>query len=224
MHINRLAKRIVGVERIKVRGIAIDGAGALVIDAEPYRARSCRCGKCGREAPRYDAGRGVRLWRCCDVGGMKAYVRSEAFRVSCPECGIVAREVPWAAHGSRFSYAFEDTCCWCALSMSKVACQNPRARAGPWHDRPGTQWGADGPRRASMRRGRRPRWQAAGRPKGFFSSQEKRPCECTGRNRSLVLLGYGPCALSLDSVRRMVASSPQTTDWRGLGDSAVVVR
>ena len=144
--------------------------------------------------------------------------------VSCPECGIVAREVPWAAHGSRFSYAFEDTCCWCALSMSKVACQNPRARAGPWHDRPGTQWGADGPRRASMRRGRRPRWQAAGRPKGFFSSQEKRPCECTGRNRSLVLLGYGPCALSLDSVRRMVASSPQTTDWRGLGDSAVVMR
>lgn len=123
MHINRLAKSIVGVERIKVRSIAIDGAGALVIDAEPYRARSCRCGKCGRDAPRYDAGRGVRLWRCCDVGGMKAYVRSEAFRVSCPECGIVAREVPWAAHGSRFTYAFEDTCCWCALSMSKVACQ-----------------------------------------------------------------------------------------------------
>lgn len=123
MHINRLAKSIVGVERIKVRSIAIDGAGALVIDAEPYRARSCRCGKCGRDAPRYDAGRGVRLWRCCDVGGMKAYVHSEAFRVSCPECGIVAREVPWAAHGSRFTYAFEDTCCWCALSMSKVACQ-----------------------------------------------------------------------------------------------------
>ncbi|PKU88418.1 transposase [Bifidobacterium thermophilum] len=117
MHINRLAKSIVGVERIKVRGIAIDGAGALVIDAEPYRARSRRCGRCGRETPRYDAGCGVRLWRCCDVGGMKAYVRSEAFRVSCPECGIVAREVLWAAHGSRFSYAFEDTCCWCALSM-----------------------------------------------------------------------------------------------------------
>ena len=50
MHINRLAKSIVGVERIKVRGIATDGAGALVIDAEPYRARSCRCGKCDRGA------------------------------------------------------------------------------------------------------------------------------------------------------------------------------
>ena len=123
MHINRLAKSIVGVERIKVRGIATDGAGALVIDAEPYRAQPCRCGKCGRDAPRYDAGRGVRLWRRCDVGGMKAHVRSGAFRVSCPECGIAAREVPWAAHGSRLAYAFEDTCCWCALSMSKVACQ-----------------------------------------------------------------------------------------------------
>ena len=123
MHINRLAKSIVGAERIKVRGIAIDGAGALAIDAEPYRARSCRCGKCGRGAPRCDAGRGVRLWRCCDVGGMKAHVRSEAFRVSCPECGTAAREVPWAAHGSRLTYAFEDTCCRCALSMGKVACQ-----------------------------------------------------------------------------------------------------
>jgi hypothetical protein len=81
VHISRLAKSIVGVERIKVRGIATDGAGALAIDAEPCRARSRRCGKCGREAPRCDAGRGVRLWRCCDAGGMKAYVRSEAFRV-----------------------------------------------------------------------------------------------------------------------------------------------
>ena len=54
---------------------------------------------------------------------MKAYVRSEAFRVSCPECGIAAREVPWAAHGPRFTYAFEDACCWCALSMSRAACR-----------------------------------------------------------------------------------------------------
>lgn len=92
MHISRLAKSIVGVERIKARGIAIDGAGALVIDAEPYRAQPCRCGKCGRGAPRCGAGRGVRLWRCCDVGGMKAHVRSEAFRASCPECGTAARE------------------------------------------------------------------------------------------------------------------------------------
>ena len=123
MHISRLAKSIVGVERIKVRGIAMDGAGALAIGAEPYRARPCRCGKCGRGAPRCDAGRGVRLWRCCDAGGMKAHVRSEAFRVPCPECGMAAREVPWAAHGPRLTYAFEDTCCRCALSMGRVACQ-----------------------------------------------------------------------------------------------------
>ena len=117
MHISRLAKSIVGVERIEVRGIATDGAGALAIGAEPYRAQPCRCGKCGRGAPRCDAGRGVRLWRCCDAGGMKAHVRSEAFRVPCPECGTAAREVPWAA------YAFAGTCCRCALSMGKVACQ-----------------------------------------------------------------------------------------------------
>lgn len=43
--------------------------------------------------------------------------------VSCPECGIAAREVPWAAHGPRFTYAFEEACCWCALSMSRAACR-----------------------------------------------------------------------------------------------------
>ena len=123
MHISRLAKSIVGVERIEVRGIAMDGAGALAIGAEPYRAQPCRCGKCGRGAPRCDAGRGVRLWRCCDAGGMKAHVRSEAFRAPCPECGTAAREVPWAAHGPRSTHAFEGTCCRCALSMGRAACQ-----------------------------------------------------------------------------------------------------
>lgn len=36
-------------------------------------------------------------------------------------CGICVRGLPWAAHGSWFTRAFEGTCCWCALNMSKKA-------------------------------------------------------------------------------------------------------
>ena len=123
MRINNLAKMMVGVENVVVEGVEWDdGLQAVVIDARPHKPHSCRCGRCGRKAPRYDGGQGSRLWRCCDLGGTKVYVRSEAFRVACPECGVTVRRVPWAAHGSWFTYSFEDTCCWCALSMSKKAC------------------------------------------------------------------------------------------------------
>lgn len=124
MRMASLAKMLIGVEDVVVEGVEFDDERqAVVIDARPYKPRSCRCGKCGRKAPRYDDGQGSRLWRCCDLAGTKVYVRCDAFRVECPECGVAVRAVPWAAHGSWFTYAFEDTCCWCALSMSKLACQ-----------------------------------------------------------------------------------------------------
>ena len=120
-----LAKMLIGVENVVVEGVEFDDARqAVVIDARPYKSHACRCGRCGRKAARYDDGRGARLWRCCDLAGTRVYVRSEAFRVGCPECGVAVRQVPWAAHGSWFTYAFEDTCCWCALNMSKLACQS----------------------------------------------------------------------------------------------------
>ena len=118
-----LAKMMIGVENVVVEGVEWDdGRQAVVIDARPHKPHACRCGRCGRKAPRYDDGRGTRLWRCCDLGGTRVFVRAEAFRVACPDCGVTVRHVPWAAHGSWFTYAFEDTCCWCALSMSKKAC------------------------------------------------------------------------------------------------------
>ena len=119
-----LAKMLIGVEDVVVEGVGFDdGRQAVVIDARPRGPQGCRCGRCGRRAPRYDGGRGSRLWRCCDLAGARVYVRCDAFRVDCPDCGPTVRAVPWAAHGSRFTRAFEDTCCWCALSMSKLACQ-----------------------------------------------------------------------------------------------------
>ena len=109
MRISSLAKIVIGVEDVVVEGASFDETRqALVIDARPRAPQACVCGRCGRRAPYHDAGRGTRLWRCCDVGGARAYVRCEAFRVRCPECGATVRRVPWADHGSRFTRAFED--------------------------------------------------------------------------------------------------------------------
>lgn len=124
MRMASLAKMMVGVDDVVVEGVEFDDERQVVIiDARPYKRQACRCGRCGRRAPRYDGGRDARLWRCCDLAGTRVFVRCDAFRVECPECGVTVRRVPWAAHGSWFTYAFEDTCCWCALSMSRLACQ-----------------------------------------------------------------------------------------------------
>ena len=125
MHVNKIAKMAIGVENIVIQGVDLDeGLGCIVISARPALWHARECGRCGRKAPVYDAGQGRRRWRCTDVGGFKCFVESDAFRVDCPECGPTVRKFPWAAHGSWFTYAFEETCCWCALSMSKSACSH----------------------------------------------------------------------------------------------------
>lgn len=122
MHVKSLAKMLIGVDDVVVEDVSFDEEiQSLVIDARPYRAHALECGRCGRKAPYYDEGRGTRLWRCLDLAGARVFIRSRAFRVRCPSCGVSVRKLPWAAHGSWFTYAFEDTCCWCALNMSKKA-------------------------------------------------------------------------------------------------------
>jgi len=111
---------MIGVENIVVEDVSFDEDAQTI---RPYRPHSCRCGKCGQKAPCYDAGRGTRHWRCPDVVGTKAYMQADAFKVRCPKCGTAVRKLPWADHRSWLTRAFEDTCCWPVLSMSKLACQ-----------------------------------------------------------------------------------------------------
>ena len=123
VRVDKIAKMLIGVENLVVQGVAYDEErDCIVISARPTLPHARECGKCGRKAPVYDAGRGRRRWRCMDLGGIRCYVESEADRVACPECGVTVRKFPWAAHGSCFTYAFEDTCCPHALNMSKSAC------------------------------------------------------------------------------------------------------
>jgi len=84
-----------------------------------------RCGVCGRRSPGYDRGRstttGRRRWRGLDMGTMPVFIEATVTRVRCRDHGVVACQVPWARHGSRFTRDFEDSVGWLACATSKSA-------------------------------------------------------------------------------------------------------
>ncbi|MBP9066860.1 MAG: ISL3 family transposase, partial [Candidatus Microthrix sp.] len=59
--------------------------------------------------------------RSLDMGTVQVFIEAEASRVRCRTHGVVASEVPWARHGSRFTRGFEDTIGWLATATSKTA-------------------------------------------------------------------------------------------------------
>ena len=123
MSVNSIFKSIIGVKNCVVESVAFHEENKeLVIRARPTLWHACECGVCGAKADYYDAGQGRRRWRTTDFGPVKCFVEADAFRVKCPNCGVKVRKVPWAAHGSWFTYTFEQTCCWLAMNMSKSAC------------------------------------------------------------------------------------------------------
>ena len=121
----KYSKKKIGVNRCKIENIDIEaeaGAEQLVINARPYKCDRCHCGICGRKAPKYDKGKGVRRWRPLDIGNsMPVYVESESPRVECPEHGVVVCQVPWARHGSGFTKNMEDSAVWLSLYMNRKA-------------------------------------------------------------------------------------------------------
>ena len=125
MTISSIAKILIGVNRCKIENIEIEvetGKEQLVIKARPYKCDRGRCSICGRKAPKYDKGKGIRRWRAPDIGNsIPVYVESEAPRVECPEHGVVVSQVPWARHGSGFTKNMEDSAVWLSLYMSKKA-------------------------------------------------------------------------------------------------------
>ena len=66
----------------------------IIIDARPTKWHECECGRCGQLSKYYDGIGKTRMWRCLDVASVKCFVRSQAIRVKCPHCGVVARKVP----------------------------------------------------------------------------------------------------------------------------------
>lgn len=101
---------LVGTTKIVVEDIfAVAETNAIIIKARPTKQEQCRCSLCHRRAKSYDSGRGVRRWRCHDIGATKAYIEAPAPRVLCREHGVVTAAVPWARHNARFCKNFEET-------------------------------------------------------------------------------------------------------------------
>jgi len=108
---------------LNVKQTAIDTVDmiddAVIISVHATKGAQNRCGICGRKARHYDNGRGFRTWRTNDFGTHQAYLKAESPRVCCEKHGVVTAQVPWARHGSHFTYDFEQTVAWLSLNASR---------------------------------------------------------------------------------------------------------
>jgi transposase len=50
-----------------------------------------------------------------DFGSERVYIEASTPRVKCPKHGVVVAKVPWARHGSEYTYDFEAAVTWLAL-------------------------------------------------------------------------------------------------------------
>lgn len=117
----KILKFLLNVKHTVIDDVKIFDDDSIVFYVHPTKGKQCRCGICGRKAPYYDAGRGMRLWRTMDIGLHRAEICADSYRVNCPEHGVVTAYVPWARHESRHTHDFEHTVAWLAMNCSKVA-------------------------------------------------------------------------------------------------------
>ncbi len=112
---------VLGVEKSTVidRLDLDEEAKIAVFTVRVRKGAKRRCGLCQRRCPGYDQGEGQRRWRAPDIGLFRAFVESDAPRVSCPQHGVVVASVPWARHDARHTTVFEDTLAWMATRTSK---------------------------------------------------------------------------------------------------------
>jgi transposase len=116
LSVRELLNRLLGIQGLSVQGAQLTERG-VVVDVRP-RQRKPRCGLCRRLAPGYDSER-ERVWRHLALGQFVFWLRYRPRRVTCREHGVRVEHVPWAAHGSHFTRAFEELVAWQAQRMPK---------------------------------------------------------------------------------------------------------
>lgn len=110
---------LLGIQEVATRGFHLEASG-LVVDVVPSWTTP-RCGECGAKCPSVHDFR-ERRWRHHDLAGMTLHLRYQIRRAHCVDCGTVKTErVPWAAHGSNFTYAFEERAGFLLQQCSKTA-------------------------------------------------------------------------------------------------------
>jgi transposase len=113
---------LLGVEKTVVEWVEFDQDAVVVVaSVRPTRSAARRCGRCGRRAPRYDAGEGRRRWRSLDLGTVEVYLEADAPRVNCREHGPTVASVPWARHAAGHTRVFDEQVAWLATVCSKSA-------------------------------------------------------------------------------------------------------
>jgi len=95
MRTKNLAQLIIGASGFVLEDITMDAeTSEITLAVRTSKHESCRCGICRRKAVRYDRGRGMRRWRCLDIGSQKVYIEAEEPRVFCRKHGVVTASVP----------------------------------------------------------------------------------------------------------------------------------
>ena len=118
MRITTVARKLLGVISLFVTAVRLEHR-TLVLGVRP-RWRKPRCGRCKRCAPGYDT-RPARTWKALPIGRVSVLLQYAPRRVSCPRCdGVYTEQVPWAAHGSRFTYDFEEMAAYLAQVTDKT--------------------------------------------------------------------------------------------------------
>jgi transposase len=120
--VTTLFKRLLRLDGVRVVAVGLDGAPGkerVVVDLARPARRLLVCSRCGfRTRASYD--RSVRTLRHLDVLRTPCLVRLEVRRLACPDCGVVAEQLPFARAGSRFTRAFEDSCVWLVRDAPKT--------------------------------------------------------------------------------------------------------
>ena len=119
MRTTTVLRSLLGIQQLAVRDFHF-GPSGLVVDVYPPWTIP-RCGECGTKCRAVHDAR-ERRWRHHDLAGMTLHLRYRIRRAHCRKCGTVKTErVPWATHGSNFTYAFEERAAYLAQQCSKTA-------------------------------------------------------------------------------------------------------
>lgn len=116
--VGELLRRMLGVKGLVVRGARLEERGVVV--AVRPRQRRPRCGVCGRPGPHYDTSQ-ERVWRHLSLGRTVFWLSYAPRRTWCRAHGVRVERVPWAGHGSDFTFEFEELTAWLAQRLDKTA-------------------------------------------------------------------------------------------------------
>lgn len=118
MRATTLLNKSLGIKGARFLRVSFNEEG-VVCNVAPTTTIA-RCSGCGFKVRKIHDRR-ERTWRHLDLGGMKVHLRYALRRVDCARCGVTTELVPWAAHDSWFTDAFEQTTAFLAQVADKTA-------------------------------------------------------------------------------------------------------